>query len=524
MTLPLSESRIWLMTLVVCVSGALMPLAYTPFAYSYVALPCLAMLFLVLQRTTSPCMASWMGFIFGFSQFAVGLSWIHISIDNFGGLPLPVSLLLMLLLCSYLSLYPALAGWIWYRLGSEKPAWLSALLFPAIWLLSEYLRGTLLTGFPWLAIGYSQVYSPLFSWAPFFGVQGIAWWTLISAVCLSQLIDIKQLKWALPTLLVVAAATYFASQQQQVNATGKTAKVALVQGNISQIIKWDPEQQWPTMSQYQDMSRPYYGYDLIIWPEAAIPAVELATQDFLYNLDAAVSWQGSALITGIIDYRPDSQQYFNDLIVLGRQNPDEERGQYYYNHPNRYSKHHLVPIGEFVPFQQLLRPLAPLFNLPMSSFSRGDYIQPNLVANGWTITPAICFEILFPEQVRLNTHEDTDFILTVSNDGWFGDSIGPHQHLEIAQMRAKELGRPVLRDTNNGITAVIDADGSIQKRLPQFEQAVLATEVSQYRGITRFAYWGHWPVVICCGLSLLLGLLWRRKKPAAANEEQPPTV
>lgn len=518
MSLPISDKKLWLMTLAAAMFGAAMPLAYAPFELAVVAPLSIAGLFIVIQLSNSACMASWLGFVFGFAQFAVGLNWIHVSIDSFGGLPLAASLLLVMLLCVYLALFPAMVGWLWFRLCKHKPGWTSALVFPSLWLFSELLRGTFLTGFPWLALGYSQTNSWLFAWAPILGVQGIGWWTAFIGVSLSQISRPKRLWWVIPAALIAAGSTLYVQNLSFVDTTGNHAKVALVQGNVPQILKWDPEQQWPTMLQYQDMSRPYYGYDLIIWPEAAVPAVEVAAQDYLANLDAALGWQKTALVTGIVNYQVQNQRYFNDLIVLGRKQAEGELGSYYYGGNNRFSKHHLLPIGEFVPFGDLLRPLAPLFNLPMSSFSRGDYVQPNLTANGWKLAPAICYEILFAEQVRQNTTPETDFILTVSNDTWFGDSIGPHQHMEIARMRAKELGRPVIRATNSGVTGVVDADGSLLAQLPQFKADVLTAELEQYRGITPFAQLGHWPISIWCLLMFGVPFLIPKREPIQTKQ------
>ncbi|GGA78727.1 apolipoprotein N-acyltransferase [Neiella marina] len=501
--------RRWLLMLAAFLFGTTYPLAYAPFEQAIVAILAMAGLFNLLKMAASWRQSAAIGFAFGFGQFTVGISWVHVSIDSFGGLPLAVSLLLMCLLCGYLALFPAFSGWLWYRLRDTVPPAFNLLLFPSLWLLGEVLRGELLTGFPWLALGYSQTSSWLFAWAPFIGVMGIGWLVACLAVMVSYLTNKQNLYWLVPAFAVIAATTYWLNQQEITQPTDKSAQVALVQGNIKQSLKWEPDQQWPTMSKYQDMSRPYYDHDLLIWPEAAIPAIEIQAQSYLQNIDATLAWKGSALITGIIDYQPYSQVFFNNLIVLGRRAPELDKSSYIYGHNNRYSKHHLLPIGEFVPFGDILRPLAPLFNLPMSSFSRGGYVQHNLEANGWKLASAICYEILFAEQVRQNIQQDTDFILTVSNDAWFGDSIGPHQHLQIAQMRAKELARPVLRATNNGVTAVIDADGSIMAKAPQFTEAVLTAEVAQYRGQTLFARTGHGPVLALSGLIILIAA-WRR--------------
>jgi len=216
------------------------------------------------------------------------------------------------------------------------------------------------------------------------------------------------------------------------------------------------------------------------------------------------------VVTGILKYKTNGDAY-NGMVVLGRQHQAQTQGDYSYGSKNRYQKHHLLPIGEFVPFESVLRTLAPFFDLPMSSFSRGDWQQPNLQANGYWLLPALCFEIAFPRQLLANFTERTDFLLTVSNDAWFGDSIGPHQHLEIAKMRALELGRPLLRATNNGITAAIGADGSELGRLPQFEAGVLTVDVPLSWGVTPYSQIGDTPLTLL-SLLLMVGMLWRTRQ------------
>jgi apolipoprotein N-acyltransferase len=465
--------------------------AYAPYSQWYLSLFIPAIIFYILTKQVPKKSAKLM-FIFAFGWFASGISWVHVSIDQFGGLPLIFSLGLMLLLCCYLALFPALAAYLTAYFSNKKQ--LNLWLLLPFWLISEYLRSVVLTGFPWLSLGYSQIDSPLANFAPLIGEVGITALIILINICLVKIASIlmqhskKLLLFPSALLVIITTLTYGLANINWVQTTGKTTKVALVQGNIAQSIKWAPEQEWPTMLKYLDLTRINYDADIIIWPESAIPAMEPAVQDYLSTVNRSALLNNSAIITGILNYNFESKVYFNSLIVLGRKQDDDEQG-YYYNHSNRYSKNHLLPIGEFVPFQEFLRPIAPLFNLPMSSFSRGDYVQHNLVAKNLHILPLLCFEIVFPHQLAANLTKQTSLLLTVSNDAWFGDSHGPHQHMEIARMRALEFGRPLLRSTNNGITAVVDHQGNFIARIPQFKEAVLTTEVALVTGVTPYSQW-----------------------------------
>ena len=489
------------------VAGALAHLGFAP--YSLWWLPPLSLaLFYLLLRGQSPRQAAWTGFGFGLGLFTLGIRWVHVSMDQFGGLPLAVSLLLMLLLCAYLALYPALAAYLFGRWRSNA-WWQRPLLFAALWIITEWLRGWVLTGFPWLWLGYSLIDSPLAGAASTIGVMGLS---LVLVLATALAMEYRRQRWQ-PALLTAALVglTALLAHQQWITTTDKQVDVALVQGNIPQSAKWQEEQMWPTIIKYMDMSRPHLDADLVIWPEAAIPAVEPWVKDYLELIDTTANLRQSAVITGIIAREGDrlGKDYYNALLVLGNdQAKTQESGHYGTQHTNRYYKHQLLPIGEFVPLGDLLRPLAPFFNLPMSSFQRGDAQQPDLKALGHTLTPAICYEIAFPELVRKNLKADTEMLLTVSNDAWFGSSIGPHQHMEIARMRALELGRPLLRVTNNGVTAVVDGQGQITAQLPQFEEGVLRHQLTLVEGVTPFSRWGQTPWLVLAGLIVAIG--WRQ--------------
>jgi len=501
--------------LLLIAAGGVTTLAFAPYTLWWLPLLSLALLVFLLQRAPTAKQAALRGFSFGLGWFGVGISWVHVSIDQFGGLPLAGSLGLMALLVSYLALFPALASWLSYKL--QRPAF-TPLLFAACWTVAEWLRSWLFTGFPWLSMGYSQTSSGLRDFAPLLGETGISFLLVFSAAALAQLFTPQRVVSRYSYAFIAGLLFLLSPQLVKFNGwqySEQQLSVALVQGNIKQDLRWAPEQEWPTMLKYMDMTRPNFQADLIIWPEAAIPRLEPVAQDFLDNLNRAALYQNTAVISGILDYHSQTEQAWNNLIVLGKRYTDSTDGDYFYGHGNRYSKHHLLPIGEFVPLESLLRKLAPIFDLPMSSFSRGSYVQPNLVANSYHLLPAICFEIAFPAQIAANMTDATQLLLTVSNDAWFGDSIGPHQHLQIAQMRALEFGRPLLRATNTGVTATVDASGNISARAPQFTDAVLQDKIRLTNGQTPYTRFGDWPLAIFCALLLLLftalALLRQRK-------------
>jgi len=484
----LSNMRNWLSFL----AGLSLVLAYAPFSQWWIMLIVLPLFYNSINGSSVKT-ATKQGFIFALGWFVSGISWIHVSIDTFGGLPLFFSISLMLLLCCYLALYPALACYLSSRFAPKRQ--FSLWLLPPFWFITEYLRANLFTGFPWLSIGYSQIDGPLSSFAPVVGEVGISTLLLLICVAVINIVKNNYRKAHLLLLISIFTSGYLLTAIAWVKPTSETVTTALVQGNIEQSIKWEPEKQWPTMLKYLDKTRENYDADIIIWPESAITALEPTAQDFLIMADKSASLNDSAIITGILNYNYESKIYFNSLIVMGKKEIDDTAGHYHYDHNNRYYKNHLLPIGEFVPFGDFLRKIAPIFNLQYSSFTRGDYIQPNLIAKGYHLLPLICFEIAFPEQLAANFTGDTNILLTVSNDSWFGDSHGPHQHLEIARMRALEFGRPLLRATNNGVTAIVDHQGNIQDKLPQFTEAVLKAEVKLVQGNTFYSqYWLliHW--------------------------------
>jgi len=487
-----------------------MTLSYAPFGIWPICLASLVVAIYVTD-TLSTKRAAKYGFVFGFGWFALGISWVHVSISQYGGLPLFVSLLLMALLCAYLAIYPALA--FAFAAKYSRTTWQRVALLITGFAITEYLRGTLLTGFPWLSFGYAFTDSPLNILAPLIGEFGLSLVAVIIACGVYYGVSKKSVIYPLTAcggLFILSGLSHITVNTKY---TDKEITTLLVQGNIQQTLRWAPEEYWPTMSKYRDLTRINWAEtDLVVWPEAAIPEIEDIAAPFLEGLDSAAAFNNTALITGIPDYQFSTKAVYNTLIVLGKKYPDSSQGQYNYLHPNRYQKHQLLPIGEFVPFEDILRPLAPLFNLAMSSFSRGERVQNNLIANGLHILPAICYEIVFSELVRDNFTEQSDILFTVSNDAWFGDSHGPHQHMQIARMRALELQRPLVRVTNNGISGVYDPLSKSELTAPQFTETILKTQISLMSGVSPFSKYGHLPIWLAVILIFFVTFFGRFKE------------
>lgn len=494
----------WPGNLLALAAGALTPLAQAPFDIWPLALLSIALFYLGL-RELAPRAALWRGWCYGFGLFAAGTSWVYVSIHDYGAASVPLAALLTFGFVAGLGLLFALHGWLWSRWLRRNGAPLAdALAFAALWLAMEAFRGWFLTGFPWLYAGYSQLDGPLAGLAPLGGVWLLS---LVLALTAALLSNLPRLFLHKPTLAAAAllllgpwALGLTLAGKAWTEPAGAPLKVAAVQGNVQQNLKWDPEQLSAQLGLYRDLTlNETAGADLIVWPETAIPILKEYADEYLAGLDRYSHQRNLALITGVPVRQPNErgeQRYYNGITVAGLGEGD-------------YLKQKLVPFGEYVPLQELLRGLIAFFDLPMSDFARGPAGQPPLKALGYRIAPYICYEVVYPEFAAALAAE-SEILLTISNDAWFGTSIGPLQHLQMAQMRALEAGRWMIRATNNGITVLIDPQGRISERVPQFEEVVLRGEVIPMQGLTPYLRWRAWPLVLLCSLLLAWALLRRR--------------
>ena len=503
----------YLVYIIAILSGAAGVLAFSPFdLWGFAYLSLLGLIF--IAKTPKKLTALWATFLWALTFFSIGVSWLHVSINQFGGSPLWLSYILVVLLSAYLSLYPVLFTWLVRRFQVE-----SLVMFPVVWTFTEFLRGWVFTGFPWLQFGYTQIDSPFAGIAPIFGVEGLTFFVMwVSAVVFYTVLALwqtpKKINVAIANLVILllvgGLSAYSSNKIYTKDVPDKALNITLVQGNIEQSLKWDPDYLQRTLEIYQKLIVRHLGEsDVIILPEGALPTAENNLQPFLQPLQQAAAEMGTEVIIGTVYHDESIGKLFNSIVVFGNaQKP------YQADNAIRYNKHHLVPFGEYVPLENLLRPLGSVFNLPMSAFQSGEENQPPLLAKNRAFTSAICYEIILGSRLQKNLRAETDFILTVSNDAWFGDSIGPWQHLQMARMRALELGKPVVRATNTGITVFINAQGEIIAQAPQFTETTLTHKIAPTEGKTPYAALGNMPLYILSLVFILfriLGGVIRRK-------------
>jgi apolipoprotein N-acyltransferase len=477
--------------LLAATAGGLMPLAYAPFGLWPLALIALAVL-LWLAIPVPTRRAASLGYVFGLSWFAGGVHWVYISCYRYGNMDAVSAALATVALVAYLALFPALALGVARRLAGEGGFLLAV---PGALGLAEWLRAWLLTGFPWLAPGYSQIDSPLGALAPLAGMAGVglalaATASLLVWLCLRPSRPLL----ALSLLVALWGGALLLERVEWSHPAGVPVRLALVQGNIEQRLRWEAQYLDQTLTQHAQLSDEQFDADVVVWPENAIPALPgQINPDYFAALREAATRGGAALLIGMPVEDPD-RRYYNALVQISGQGGE-------------YRKRHLVPFGEYVPLRGVLGPVLDLLKVPMSDFSAGAVDQPLLQVGAWQVAASVCYEILFPQELR-HSAAAADWLVNVSNDAWFGDSIAPAQHLDIARMRARELARPIARATNTGLTATIDHLGRVTARAKPFVATVLREQIEPRQGLTPFARFGELPVLLTC-LLLCVGGCWR---------------
>jgi apolipoprotein N-acyltransferase len=444
--------------------------------------------------SATPPRAFWTGYLFGLGLFGGGVSWVYVSLHNFGGMPMPLAALATLVFCAFLALFPAGAGWLQARIPAP-PAVRACLVIPAAWTLSEWLRSWIFTGFPWLSAGYAAVGWPPQGYAPLLGVFGLSFLTLcLAGIAWLVLRAIRRPVFVIAFIVVLTGGEALRRMEWSQPA-GEPVSAALLQGNIEQDLKFRPERYPAILETYARLAEGTAA-KLIVLPETAIPRFyDRIEPDYLARLEAAAKRNGGDLLLGV-PYRSPAGEYFNSVLSLGA-SPRQA-----------YHKSHLVPFGEFIPpgFGWVMRGL----NIPLSDFSRGGAEQPPIAAAGQRVALNVCYEDAFGDEIARRLPEAT-LLVNLSNVAWFGDSLAPAQHLQIAQLRAIETGRMHLAATNTGISAAIDRDGRVLARLPQFAQGRLELAAQGYSGATPYARYRDWPVVVVSLLILACAVFIARR-------------
>lgn len=474
-------------------SGAATVLAFAPAGIYPLALLTFAVL-VHFWTGTAPRRAFISGYWFGLGMFGAGVSWVYVSMNQFGGMPMPLAALATLLFCAFLALFPAAAGWLQARIPAPR-AVRACLLIPAAWVLLEWLRGWIFTGFPWLAAGYAAVGWPPQGYAPLLGVFGLSFATL-SLAGMAWLVFRRERRLAsIFVFFVVLAGGEALRRVEWSQPAGEPVSTALLQGNIAQDLKFEPQRYPRILETYARLAEESRA-KLIVLPETAIPRFyDRIEPEYLARLEAIARRNAGDLLLGA-PYRGSPGEYYNSVLTLG-------------SAPRQaYHKTHLVPFGEFVPpgFGWVLR----VVQIPLSDFSRGGPEQPPLEVAGQRVAINVCYEDAFGDEIARRLPEAT-MLVNVSNVAWFGDSLAPAQHLQIARLRAIETGRMHLAATNTGITAAIDRDGRVLARLPQFSEGRLEIAAQGYSGATPYSIYRDWPIVVMSLLLLAISVFIARR-------------
>jgi apolipoprotein N-acyltransferase len=474
-------------------AGALGVAGFAPLGFWPLPVVSLAVLFALFLRTGSSRAGFLVGFAWGLGFFLAGVSWVYVSLSVYGGMTPWLAALATLLFCAFLALFPAIAGAVQARW--PLPFALRALiLLPMLWSATEWVRGWLFTGFPWLVTGYSQVpSSPLAGYAPLVGVYGVSTLlALAAALAAWGLGGRNRLAWAATGIVAIGVGGQALRGIPWSVPDGAPTTVALLQGNVPQDMKWRPENTRATLDSYYRMAAASPA-QLVVLPETALPLFE----DDLPETDRALLTElgrrhGGDVLAGLPTGSPHGA-YYNSVLSFGSA-PTQ-----------RYHKVHLVPFGEYIPMKPLWGWVLDVLHIPLSDFARGDVMQRPLAIGGQRVAANICYEDAFGEEI-IRQLPEASVLVNVSNLAWFGDSLAPWQHAQMSQMRALETGRMMLRATNTGVTAIIDARGHLLAHLPLFTAGSLKGQIQGYAGSTPYVRWGNMPVLAVWGV-LGIGLL-----------------
>ena len=487
--------------LLVMFVGTLAVLAFSPFNLWWMSIVSLSFL-LILFHQGNYQNSFKVGYLYGLGMFGAGTSWVFNSLYDYGEAPFVAAAIITLISVLVLSLFPAfvLSAVTKLSLSNVRPIY-RVLAFASLWVLLEWLRNWVLTGFPWLLFGHALVGTPFSGIIPIFGVFGgslfIAFFAAgINEVLLSQL---KQgLRWAISLSTLACIIFFLGTAEWTSPATDQQIKVAAVQANIPFEMKWDKSRRDEVYQRYVDLTRLHWDSEIVVWPETAIPTFyRVAEQNFIPSFEEELKNNDTELLSGVFTYEVGTERIFNSLVTLG-------------NERQFYSKQHLVPFGEYLPLRWIFDFFRKIVVIPMSDLSPGEGSSV-MQLKGIPVGVSICYEAAFGEEI-IRALPQAQLLVNVSNDAWFGNSFAPHQHLQIARTRSLETGRYMLRATNTGTSALIDPKGDLLSQTGQFVDEVVSGEIWPMHGRTPFIIWGNWGIISIISALLLLIFFQSRRE------------
>ncbi len=485
-------------------AGVIHVLAFSPFNLWWMSIVSLSFLFALHQQDNKHAFKS--GYLYGLGMFGSGTSWVFNSLYDFGEAPIIAAVAITFVSTLVLSVFPALALKVHAKLqASSTSIWMDVLIFAALWTLLEWMRSWILTGFPWLLAGHVLVDSPLSGIIPIFGVfAGSALMAFLAASIIALMYAGNQhIVKGLIGLGALIICCYLTGAIEWTSKVGdQPIKVSAVQANIPFEMKWDKSRRHEVYQAYADLTSQHWDSDIVVWPETAIPTFyRVANKDFIPRFEKQLRQNNTELLSGVFTYEPGSERIFNSLVAIG-------------GDVQIYNKQHLVPFGEYLPLRWIFEIFRSLVIIPMSDLSAGEG-SSILQMKGIPVGVSICYEAAFGEEIRRALPE-AQLLMNVTNDAWFGDSLAPHQHLQIARTRSLETGRYMVRAANTGVSAVIDMKGRLLARSGQFADEVVTEEVWPMRGSTPFVIWGNWAIISI--LSTLVLLVFARSRSANLGE------
>ncbi len=479
-------------------AGMALPFAFAPTDWTLLA-PVSILVLYALIHGRSARQSGWLGWLFGVGYFGIGVHWVYHSLHIFGGAAAFFAGLLTVVFVLVMTLFTAATAYLFARLSTPR-AWLGNVwLFAALWSLAELLRNAVMGGFPWLLLGYAQTMEPLGALAPVVGVYGIGFLMIVMTLSAAHVVLLRRrgsrLLAAVPVALI-AAAIWGSSQIAFTQPKPETLGVRLAQANIQQEMKFSRERLVRSLDEYLALTETDLPetIDLVIWPETAIPTGFNQVEHYIAPVIRRLDARGIDVLAGGFDR--DGEETYNAVRQLGGEK-------------QMYRKRHIVPFGEYLPLRGLLEVFSAFIVVPGSDLSRGRGPHVPLQIAGEGIGVSICYEDVFGEEMR-PLLPASSVLVNVSNDAWFGDSAAPHQHEQKARMRAREMGRPMVRVTNTGVSSAIQYDGQVIGRIEHGVMGVLDVEIRPRTGTTPYVIVGNMPVLVL-SLMLLALSVWRRR-------------